>query len=58
MLVGCKTCLVVAGWAQIAAYMAYCETSQDQSAGTPAAAGDLGLKVLIFSDPAEEQTSC
>merc|ERR1712137_492988 len=26
-----------AGWAQIVAYMAFCELSQDQSAGTPAA---------------------
>jgi light-harvesting complex I chlorophyll a/b binding protein 1 len=43
-----------AGWAQIVAYMAYCEVSQDQSAGTPAAAGDFGWKVLTSSDPAEK----
>merc|ERR1711985_64132 len=43
------------GWAQIAAYAAYCELSQDQSAGTPAAAGDFGFKVLTSSDPAEKQ---
>ena len=34
--------------------MAYCEVSQDQSAGTPAAAGDFGFKVLTASDPAEK----
>ncbi len=28
--------------------------SQDQSAGTPAAAGDFGFKVLTSSDPAEK----
>merc|ERR1719224_98095 len=28
-----------AGWAQIVAYCAFCELSQDQSAGTPASAG-------------------
>merc|ERR1719393_718685 len=39
-----------AGWAQIAAYCAFCELSQDQSAGTPAAAGDFGFKVLTASD--------
>ena len=44
-----------AGWAQIAAYMAFCEVSQDQSPGTPAAAGDLGFKVLTSSDPAEKE---
>merc|ERR1719198_717696 len=44
-----------AGWAQIAAYAAYCELSQDQSPGTPAAAGDFGFKVLTSSDPAEKQ---
>ena len=43
-----------AGWGQILAYMAYCEVSQDQSAGTPAAAGDFGFKVLTASDPAEK----
>ena len=43
-----------AGWAQILAYMAFCETSQDQSPGTAAAAGDFGFKVLTSSDPAEK----
>ena len=43
-----------AGWGQILAYMAFCEVSQDQSAGTPAAAGDFGFKVLTASDPAEK----
>ena len=32
-----------------------CELSQDQSPGTPAAAGDFGFKVLTSSDPAEKQ---
>ena len=36
------------------AYMAFCEVSQDQSAGTPAAADDFGFKVLTSSDPAEK----
>merc|ERR1719164_393937 len=44
-----------AGWAQIAAYAAFCETSQDQSPGTPAAAGDFGFKVLTSDDPAEKE---
>eukprot|EP00930_Biecheleria_cincta_P094413 TRINITY_DN854_c0_g1_i9.p1 TRINITY_DN854_c0_g1~~TRINITY_DN854_c0_g1_i9.p1 ORF type:complete len:236 (+),score=52.54 TRINITY_DN854_c0_g1_i9:653-1360(+) len=43
-----------AGWAQMVAYGAFCELSQDQSAGTPAAAGDFGFKVLTSSDPAEK----
>ena len=43
-----------AGWGQILAYMAFCETSQDQSPGTAAAAGDFGFKVLTSSDPAEK----
>ena len=38
----------------ILAYMAFCEVSQDQSPGTPAAAGDFGFKVLTSSDPAEK----
>ncbi|CAK0811675.1 unnamed protein product [Prorocentrum cordatum] len=42
-----------AGWAQIVAYGAFCELSQDQSAGTAAAAGDFGFKVLTSSDPSE-----
>ena len=41
-------------WGQILAYMAFCEVSQDQSPGTPAAAGDFGFKVLTSSDPAEK----
>merc|ERR1712137_1131297 len=40
-----------AGWAQIVAYMAFCEVSQDQSPGTPGAAGDFGFKVITSSDP-------
>merc|ERR1712139_602383 len=43
-----------AGWAQIVAYSAFCELSQDQSPGTAAAAGDFGWKVLTSSDPAEK----
>ena len=38
-----------AGWAQIVAYGAFCELSQDQSAGTPAVAGDF--EVLTASGP-------
>merc|ERR1711959_415572 len=41
-----------AGWAQIVAYCAFCELSQDQSAGTSAAAGDFGWKLLTSSDQA------
>merc|ERR1719410_2049778 len=44
-----------AGWAQIVAYGAYCEVSQDQSPGTAASKGDFGFKVLTSSDPAEKQ---
>jgi hypothetical protein len=43
-----------AGWAQMVAYGAFCELSQDQSAGTAAAAGDFGFKVLTSSNPAEK----
>merc|ERR1711988_391662 len=43
-----------AGWAQILAYGAFCELSQDQSPGTPGAKGDFGFKVLTSSDPAEK----
>merc|ERR1712072_781218 len=43
-----------AGWGQIIAYCAFCELSQDQSAGTPAAAGDFNFKVLTSSDPEEK----
>merc|ERR1719359_1575417 len=39
----------------IVAYCAFCELSQDQSAGTPAAAGDFNWKVLTSADPAEKQ---
>merc|ERR1719293_225916 len=39
------------GWAQIIAYMAFCEVSQDQSPGTKAAEGDFGWKVLTSDDP-------
>jgi len=42
-----------AGWAQIVAYCAFCELSQDQSAGSPAASGDFGWKLLTSSDQAE-----
>merc|ERR1712238_299740 len=41
--------------AQIVAYGAFCELSQDQSAGTAAAAGDFGWKVLTSGDAAEKQ---
>ena len=41
---------------RILAYMAFCEVSQDQSAGTPAAAGDFGFKVLTASDPEAKKT--
>merc|ERR1712228_302733 len=44
-----------AGWGQIVAYCAFCELSQDQSAGTAAAAGDFGWKVLTSGDAAEKQ---
>merc|ERR1711998_766489 len=44
-----------AGWIQIIAYCAFCETSQDQSPGTKAAAGDFDFKVLTSADPAEKQ---
>merc|ERR1719359_304113 len=39
----------------IVAYCAFCELSQDQSAGTPAAAGDFNFKVLTSSDAEEKQ---
>ena len=42
------------GWAQILAYMAFCEVSQEQTPGTDAYAGDFGFKVLTASDPAEK----
>merc|ERR1711939_833798 len=45
----------LAGWGQILAYGAFCELSQDQSPGTPGAAGDFGFQGLTSSDPAEKQ---
>ena len=45
----------ISGWTQILLWGAYCETSQDQSPGTPGAAGDFGWKVLT-SDDAETKT--
>merc|ERR1711948_63733 len=45
-----------AGWGQIVAYGAFCELSQDQSAGTSAASGDFGWKLLTSSDAAEKQS--
>ena len=45
-----------AGWGQILAYMAFCEVSQDQSAGTPAAAGDFGWKLITSTDPEVKKT--
>merc|ERR1712061_352812 len=39
------------GWAQIVGYCAFCELSQDQSAGSSGAAGDFGWKLLTSSDP-------
>merc|ERR1711972_275642 len=50
-----------AGWAQIAAYMAYCEVSQKQAPGTPAYEGNFGFKaipdspVYDSSDPAQRR---
>ena len=41
----------VAGWAQILAYMAFCEISQKQIPGTPAYDGDFGWKVITSDDP-------
>jgi len=40
------------GWAQILAYMSFCEVSQDQTPGTKAYAGDFGFKMITSSDPA------
>merc|ERR1712060_106579 len=39
------------GWAQIFLYCAYCELSQDQTAGA-GAEGDFGFKAITSSDPA------
>ena len=41
-----------AGWAQVLTYMARCEISQDQSAGSPGAKSDFGFKVLTAKDQA------
>ena len=56
-------CSVPSGGAQeqaaaaaILAYMAFCEVSQDQSAGTPAAAGDFGWKLITSTDPEVKKT--
>ena len=43
-----------AGCAQISAYSASCELSQDHSPGTPGTSGDFGFKVLASSDPADK----
>ena len=45
-----------AGWLQIIAYAAYCETSQDQTLGTPAGAQDFGFQVITSEDPAVRKT--
>merc|ERR1711920_405162 len=44
-----------AGWAQIIAYCAFCELSQDQSPGSPGSVGDFGWKLLTSSDPEAKQ---
>ena len=41
----------VAGWAQILAYMSFCEISQKQDPGTKPYDGDFGWKVLTSDDP-------
>ena len=43
-----------AGCGQVLAYGAFCELSQDQSAGTKAAAGYFGSEVLTSGDPVEK----
>ena len=45
---------LVAGRAQIVTYGVFYELSQDQSAGTAAAAGDFSWKVLTSGDAAEK----
>merc|ERR1711972_1104265 len=40
-----------AGWAQIIAYCAFCELSQDQSPGSAGSQGDFGWKLLTSADP-------
>merc|ERR1712066_732702 len=51
----------VAGWAQIAAWCAFCELSQKQAPGTPAYEGNFGFKAisdsLVYdsSDPAQRK---
>merc|ERR1712187_601121 len=44
----------VAGWVQIFAYMAFCETSQSQKPGTPGAEGNLGFKGIPLSPVYDE----
>merc|ERR1711897_121330 len=44
------------GWAQIVGYCAFCELSQDQSAGSSGAAGDFGWKLLTSSDPEAKES--
>ncbi|CAE8626494.1 unnamed protein product, partial [Polarella glacialis] len=39
-----------AGWCQILAYMAFCEVSQDQSAGTKASTGDFDFLASYYTD--------
>merc|ERR1719161_716657 len=46
----------LAGWAQIVAYCAFCELSQDQSIpNSPASRGEFGFQVLTSSDPVEKK---
>ena len=45
------------GWAQIIAYMGFCEVSKDQSPGTPGARGDLGWRASTKADPEENKRS-
>jgi hypothetical protein len=45
------------GWAQIIAYMGFCEISKDQSPGTPGARGDLGWRASTKADPEENKRS-
>ena len=41
--------------ALVAAYCAFCEASQGQTASTPAAQGEFGWEDLTSADPAEQQ---
>jgi len=47
-----------AGWAQILAYGAFCELSQDQSPGTAASQGDFGFKVPHLPTRRRSRRSC